>query len=221
MSKLKFYRYDITDKDFEDLKSLNTLSFDVESMGLNLHYARLCLIQIYFPEIDTTYMVHFPANDHAPINRMYKLSINLVKLLKLKSIKKIAHYARFDCLAIKKYLGVTLENIVCTKIMSQACRTYSEKHGLKDLCKELLNINIDKTNQTSDWGAEELTDSQKSYAMNDVIYLHILYDKLLEICKRENKLEIAKEMFKCIIPFVNVENYGFNPSKIIDPFGYK
>jgi ribonuclease D len=221
MSKLNFYSHDIPDSEMEKLLKVNTLAFDVESMGLNLQYARLCLIQLYFPEIDCTYMVHFPANNHISINKMYQLSVNLKKLLRVKKIKKIAHYARFDCLAIKKYLGVTLENVVCTKIMSQVCRTYSDKHGLKDLLRELFNINIDKTNQTSDWGSSQLSDSQKSYAMNDVIHLPGLYAKLMEMCIREKKLEIVNEMFKCIIPFVNVENLGFNPSKILDPFGFK
>lgn len=117
---------------------------------------------------------------------------NLKKLLSDDSRTQIFHYARFDVAAIKIYLGVDVKNIYCTKIASRLARTYSDQHGLKELCKELIKVTISKQQQCSNWGADELTKEQIDYAASDVLYLHQLREKLDEILKKEGRVDLAK-----------------------------
>lgn len=220
MSKMKinFHKFDLDNETYEKLKNIQVLAFDTETTGLIMPPARLCLIQLFFPEINEVHMVHFPIDKEKRINNLYNNSKNLKELLRRNTILKIAHYARFDCLVVKKYLKVKLANVVCTKILSQVCRTYSDKHGLKDLCREILDKSIDKGQQTSDWGRDVLTEAQKTYAAQDVIFLPELYEALKERCEQEERYEVAKELFKCIPCFVEAEAGGFNPDKILNPF---
>jgi len=155
-----------------------SVAIDTEAMGLDPARDRLCLIQIFDGETDC-HMVQFEnSNVKAP---------NLTKLLNDESVQKIFHYARFDMATLKHALKTDVKNVYCTKIASKIARTYTNNHGLKDLCKELLNVEISKKQQSSDWGNSNLSKEQIAYAANDVIYLHQIKNKLDEMLVRENR----------------------------------
>lgn len=167
----------------------SSIALDTETLGLNNNRDRLCLIQISGGD-GKAHLVQFEKDQYnAP---------NLKKLLQDEKIEKIMHYARFDVAVIHRYIGVLLSNIFCTKIASKLTRTYTDKHGLKDLCKELVGIDLSKHQQTSDWGQENLSKEQLEYAASDVLYLHQIKDKLVEMLKREKRLEIAKSCFNFV-----------------------
>ena len=154
------------------------VAIDTEAMGLDPARDRLCLIQIFDGETDC-HMVQFEnSNSDSP---------NLIKLLSDEKIEKIFHYARFDMAALKHALKIDVKNVYCTKIASKIARTYTNNHGLKDLCKELLGVEISKKQQSSDWGNTNLSKEQIAYAANDVIYLHQIKDRLDEILIREDR----------------------------------
>ena len=154
------------------------VAIDTEAMGLDPARDRLCLIQIFDGETDC-HMVQFEnSNTESP---------NLIKLLNNENIQKIFHYARFDMAALKHALKIDIKNVYCTKIASKVARTYTNNHGLKDLCKELLGVEISKKQQSSDWGNSNLSKEQIAYAANDVIYLHQIKDKLDEMLVREDR----------------------------------
>ena len=154
------------------------VAIDTEAMGLDPARDRLCLIQIFDGETDC-HMVQFEnSNTDSP---------NLIKLLSDEKIEKIFHYARFDMAALKHALKIDVKNVYCTKIASKIARTYTNNHGLKDLCKELLGVEISKKQQSSDWGNSNLSKEQIAYAANDVIYLHQIKDRLDEILIREDR----------------------------------
>lgn len=184
------------------------IAIDTETMGLDLSRDRLCLIQISNGDGDA-YLVQFDKkNYNAP---------NLKKMLLDENRGKIFHFARFDLAAIKKYLGIELSNVFCTKIASKLVRTYTENHGLKDLCRELLGISISKQQQSSYWGAEKLTEDQKEYAAKDVVFLHSLRAILLEMLITENRNEIAHKLFEFLPTRVNLDLMGWNE---VDIFSY-
>lgn len=163
------------------------VAVDTEAMGLDVHRDRLCVVQLS-PGDGTADVVQIPADKHdAP---------NLKKLLGDKSITKIFHFARFDLAMIYNTLGVMPEPVFCTRTASRLARTYTDKHGLKDLARELLNIDMSKQQQSSDWGAETLTDAQLAYAASDVLYLHQLMDKLDVMLKREGRYDLAAACFR-------------------------
>lgn len=183
-----------------DIPTSSLVAIDTETMGLNHVRDRLCLVQLTF-DAKTVYLVKFnpDADYHAP---------NLSRLLEDDSITKIFHYARFDVLALSYYLEVTVNNVFCTKIASYLARTYTSRHGLKDLVKEYLGVEISKQSQTSDWGAPSLTDEQKTYAATDVIYLHALRAKLIEQLNREDRLYLAEECFDFLNTRVDLDMLG-------------
>ena len=154
------------------------VAIDTEAMGLDPARDRLCLIQIFDGETDCHMVQLENSNVKAP---------NLTKLLNDEGIQKIFHYARFDMATLKHALKTDVKNVYCTKIASKIARTYTNNHGLKDLCKELLNVEISKKQQSSDWGNSNLSKEQIAYAANDVIYLHQIKDKLDEMLVRENR----------------------------------
>lgn len=177
------------------------IAIDTETMGLNLHRDKLCLLQ-FSNGNGEAHLVHFVNQDYtAP---------NLKALLLDKTRCKIFHFARFDLAAIKKYLSIDLENIFCTKISSKLVRTYTDSHGLKDLCRELLNINISKQQQSSYWGTDNLSSEQKEYAAKDVLYLHQLKDILQKMLLRENRLELAQDIFRFLPTRANLDLIGWN-----------
>ena len=180
---IKLYQGDIP----KNLNLGSSIAIDTETMGLNITNDRLCLVQISSGNGEC-HIIKFKKEKYN--------SINLKKILEDKSILKIFHFARFDVAVIKKYLQVNCSPIYCTKIASKIARTFTNRHGLKDLCKNLLKIDINKQNQTSDWGNEELTEEQVSYAATDVLYLHEIKNKLDKMLKREGREYLADACFK-------------------------
>lgn len=183
--KITLYQNDLPNN--HELESAKSVAIDAESLGLNYKGRdKLCLLQLCSGNKEV-YIVQF--------DREKYLTPNLNKLLSNKNILKIAHYARFEIGILKHYLKIDLQNIYCTKIASKLCRTYTDKHGLYDITKELLGITLNKTQQSSDWGLKELSEEQKQYAASDVIYLHHIKEKLDQMLLRENRNEIAKKCF--------------------------
>ncbi len=183
----------------------DSIAIDTETLGLNNNRDRLCLIQISGGD-GKAHLVQFEKDQ-------YNAS-NLKKLLENEKIEKIMHYARFDVAVIHRYLGVSLSNIFCTKIASKLTRTYTDKHGLKDLCKELLGVDLSKHQQTSDWGQANLSKEQLEYAASDVLYLHQLKDKLVDMLKREKRLEIAKACFNFVPARAELDILGWPDTDI-------
>ena len=188
--KIIFCENDLTEELFNVYKSSKYLALDTEAMGLCHGRDRLCLIQIC-NESDLTACIKIEiGNRKAP---------RIQNLLENAKIMKIFHYARFDVAALKCNLSIETQNIFCTKIASKLARTYTNKHGLKDLINELLAIELDKSSQSSDWGSEEnLSQDQINYAANDVKYLIKAMDKLTLMLKREKRYEIAQKCFSVI-----------------------
>ena len=197
----------------EDLPDLldhtNEIGVDTETTGLNLSRDRLCLIQIGISR-NECHLVKFDKSEFQKEGK-YK---NLVNLLNNKKIKKIFHYARFDLAVIKKFLKINCENIFCTKIASKLVRTYTDKHGLKDLCKEILEIDLNKSQQSSDWSASDLSKNQIKYASHDVIFLFDLKKKLHEMLKREDRLEISEKIFSFLQTRIELDLSGWIDSDI-------
>jgi ribonuclease D len=168
------------------------LAIDTETMGLNITRDRLCLIQISAGDGDAHLVRFAPSSNYD--------SPNLIAILANPEICKIFHFARFDLAAIKYYLKTEVQNIYCTKIASKLVRTYTDSHGLKTLCEEIANIEISKKQQSSDWGNDNLSNKQLEYAANDVLYLHIIKEKLEQMLLREHK----KFLYDKIIDFLPV-----------------
>jgi ribonuclease D len=169
----------------DNLAIAGSVAIDTETMGLKPSRDRLCLVQLATAD-EQIYLVQFRNKFNAP---------NLCKVLQDPSVCKIFHYARFDMATLFHYLGAMPENIFCTKIASMLVRTYTDKHGLKNLVREILEVELDKKEQSSDWGADVLTDKQKDYAATDVKYLHKLWKILSTRLDRENRIELAKKCF--------------------------
>jgi ribonuclease D len=166
------------------------VAVDTETMGLAPHRDRLCLVQLSAGD-GTCHVVQFPsASSVIPF-----AAPNLKALLADADVTKLFHYARFDLAVLLKYVGVACAPNYCTKIASRLVRTYTDRHGLKDLCRELLGIELSKEQQSSDWGSETLTPDQLDYAARDVAYLHRLRRKLDEMLERENRCELAEACF--------------------------
>jgi ribonuclease D len=190
MSNYQLFQNDLP---LQSLKSFKgDITIDTETLGLNVKRDRLCLIQLRNESNKKVYLIQFDQNISSANSR------NIKSLMEDKSLTKIFHYARFDMAVLKENLNINVKNIFCTKIASKLTRTYSSRHGLKDLVKEILNIELDKTEQTSDWSQKKLTKQQIQYAMNDVIYLSDLKKNL------ESKLLETKRLktFKSIMNFL-------------------
>ena len=188
-----------------DLNLGSVVAIDSETMGLKPQRDRLCLIQLSSGD-GNAHLVQFEqCNYTAP---------NLIKLLEAPDITKIFHYARFDVAIIKKYLKAETNSIYCTKIASKLVRTYTDKHGLKDLCKELLNLDLSKQQQSSDWGAKDLTEEQKIYAASDVLHLHKIKEILDQRLLREERNELAYFCFKFLQTRANLDLIGFENEDI-------
>ena len=173
--------------DLPDTLDLGSIvAIDCETMGLNFYRDRLCLVQLSGGD-GIAHMVQIAAGqDSAP---------NLCKLLANEKILKVFHFGRFDIAALLKTFGVLTSPVYCTKIASKLIRTYTDRHGLKNLLQELLDTDISKQQQSSDWGSETLTDAQLEYAASDVLYLHSLKNELDLRLKREGRLDLAKSCF--------------------------
>ena len=190
MSNYQLFQNDLP---LQSLKSFKgDITIDTETLGLNIKRDRLCLIQLRNESNKKVYLIQFDQNISSANSK------NIKVLMEDKSITKIFHYARFDMAVLKENLNINVKNIFCTKIASKLTRTYSSRHGLKDLVKEILNIELDKTEQTSDWSQKKLTKHQIQYAMNDVLFLSDLKKNL------ESKLLETKRLktFKSIMNFL-------------------
>jgi ribonuclease D len=162
-------------------------AIDTETMGLDPHRDRLCVVQLS-PGDGSADVVQIPAGA--------KDAPNLKKLLADTSIVKIFHFARFDIASLYNAFGVMPTPVYCTKIASRLCRTYTDKHGLKDLVRDMLGVDLSKQQQLSDWGTDELTDAQVAYAASDVLHLHALRQKLDTMLAREHREDLAAACFR-------------------------
>jgi ribonuclease D len=182
-----------------------SIAIDSETMGLNIIRDRLCLVQISAGNGDA-HLVQFEQGKYdAP---------NLRRILADEKIQKIFHFARFDLAALQFYLKVEVQNIYCTKIASRLVRTYTEAHGLKVLCEELLGVELSKKQQSSDWGNLKITEKQLEYAASDVLHLHKLQEKLDKMLEREGRAEIFKSCLKFLPTRVKLDLQGFGAGDI-------
>ena len=182
-----------------------SVAVDTEAMGLNHKRDRLCLVQLSNGN-GICHLVQIQNNISKPKN--------LIKLFKNKKILKIFHYARFDVGILKHSFNINIENIYCTKIASKLARTFTNEHGYKDLCKNLLNKKISKTEQTTDWGSKKLTQAQQKYAATDVLYLHKIKNELDKILIRENRVKLAQACFDFISIRVDLDLLGWSEQDI-------
>ena len=181
------------------------VAVDTETQGLQPQRDRLCLVQLSNGD-GNAHLVKFGPNfANAP---------NLKKVLSDPNILKLFHFARFDVAVLQKYLEVITKPIYCTKIASKLVRTYTDKHGLKDLCKELLNLDLSKQQQSSDWGAKDLTEEQKTYAASDVLYLHKIKEILDQRLLREERVKLANFCFEFLQTRANLDLIGFENEDI-------
>ena len=177
------------------------VAVDTETMGLNPHRDRLCLVQLSAGDDDGRIVQFAPGAYEAP---------NLKALLSDPSVTKLFHFARFDLAMLSHYLGVRCAPVYCTKIASKIARTSTDRHGLKDLCKELLGIDLSKQQQLSDWGAPELSPEQLAYAASDVLHLHALRAKLDVLLEREGRSRLAARCFEFLPARAELDLLGWD-----------
>jgi ribonuclease D len=194
---VRLHRGDLPDLARYDVGSV---AVDTETMGLVPHRDRLCVVQISPGDGSADVVQLAPGARSAP---------NLAKILADPAVLKIFHFARFDLGALQSGLGVMAVPVYCTKIASRLARTYSDKHGLKDLVREVLGIDLSKQQQLSDWGAEALTDAQVAYAGSDVLHLHALREKLDALLLREGRSELAAACFQFLPDRVRLDLAGW------------
>jgi len=179
---IHYHLYDLP----EELTVEGALAVDTETLGLNPHRDRLCVVQLSAGDGDA-HLVHFTEPKYA--------APNLKKLLKQRGLTKLFHFGRFDIAVLDKYLGVKCKPVYCTKIASKLVRTYTDRHGLKDLCKELIGVDLSKEQQSSHWAAETLSEAQQAYAASDVLYLHALKAELDKRLEAQGRATLAKACF--------------------------
>ncbi len=168
------------------------VAVDTETMGLNPHRDRLCLVQLSAGDGAAHLVQIVPPS----LGGRGADCPNLKRLLSDPGVTKLFHFARFDCAALRLHLGVAVAPVVCTKVASKLVRTFTDRHGLKDLCRELLGVEISKQQQSSDWGAPELSPEQLAYAASDVLHLHALWERLEGLLRREGRLALAEACFR-------------------------
>lgn len=181
------------------------VAIDTETMGLEPRRDRLCVVQLSAGD-GSADVVQIPQDaSSAP---------NLEKLLADPGVTKIFHYARFDIAVLKNRFGVITGPVYCTKIASKLVRTYTDRHGLKDLVRELLNVDLSKQQQSSDWGAEKISDAQLEYAAADVLYLHDVKRHLDRMLRREGRMELAEACFKFLSTRIELDLLGWDETDI-------
>jgi ribonuclease D len=178
-----------------------SVAVDTETLGLNPHRDRLCVVQLSRGD-GTAEVVQIPRDGAPPIN--------LIRLLGDPGVLKIFHFARFDLAVLYHYLGIMPAPVYCTKIASKLTRTYTDRHGLKDLLRELVGIDISKQQQSSDWGADTLTEAQVAYAASDVLHLHPLKEKLDVLLAREGRTELAAACYAFLPTRARLDLLGWN-----------
>ena len=182
-----------------------SVAIDTETLGLRPHRDRLCLVQLSAGD-GTAHLVQFDGSDYS--------APRLKALLAAKSVTKIFHFARFDAAVLKKYLGVETAPIYCTKIVSKLVRTYTDRHGLKDLAAELAGIELSKQQQSSDWGAAKLSEQQLAYAASDVLHLHEIKAKLDAMLDRSGRRAMAEAAFAFLSTRAALDLAGFEDMDI-------
>ena len=203
------YEDDLPDNfDFKDI-----VAIDCETLGLNPHRDRLCLVQISNGD-GNAHLVKIKAKYNSDTTPKQSLAPNLCSMLVDKNIMKLFHFARFDIGALLSHFNVITKPVFCTKIASKLVRTYTDKHGLKNLINEILNVDISKREQSSDWGALELSDSQMEYAASDVLFLHELKSNLEMRLVRENRLSLAEACFKFLPERAKLDIEGWKDEDI-------
>lgn len=191
-----FHKHDLPD----NLSLGPVVAIDTETLGLNLQRDRLCLVQLSAGDGDA-HLVQIAAEQ--------KPCPNLKHLLADLACEKLFHFGRFDIAMLKQHVGPLSGPVFCTKIASKLCRTYTDRHGLADLCRELLGLDISKQQQSSDWGADELSKAQREYAAGDVLYLHQLKDKLKNMLVRSDRLQMAENCFAFLSARTDLDLAGF------------
>ena len=181
------------------------VAVDCETMGLDPHRDRLCLVQLSSGD-GTAHLVQ--------IAKGQKKAPNLARMLRSRSVEKLFHFGRFDIAVLAHAFGAVARPVYCTKIASKLTRTFTDRHGLKNLCQELIGIDISKQQQSSDWGAEDLTQAQLEYAASDVLYLHRLRAVLDERLAREGRTEIAKACFRFLPDRATLDLKGWSEEDI-------
>lgn len=197
LQDFQVFEQDISEAALHTYLQAPAIAVDTETMGLIPQRDRLCLVQLCDPEGHTAALRIVQGQTMAP---------NLKCLLEEPSVLKVFHFARFDIATLRHYLGIDVAPVFCTKIASKLARTYSPKHGLKDVVQELEQIELDKSAQSSDWGnAANLSEEQLRYAANDVRYLLKIQLKLTDMLKRENRWELAQACFDCLPTIVSLD----------------
>jgi ribonuclease D len=189
------------------LDFVGSVAIDTETMGLNPRRDRLCLVQLSAGD-NSAHLVQFAGSDYS--------APRLKALLANPAVLKIFHFARFDIAVLKAYLGVTTAPLYCTKVASKLARTYTDRHGLKDLASELVGVELSKQQQSSDWGAAELTQQQLQYAASDVLHLHAIKARLDAMLERENRLVLAQRCFDFLSTRADLDLLGFEGLDIFE-----
>ncbi len=198
---IRFHKGDLPDLE----RYTGSVAIDAETQGLNPHRDRLCLVQLS-PGDGSADIVQIMAGQHA--------APNIARLLADPSLLKIFHFARFDLAVLAHAFGVMAQPIFCTKIASRLTRTYTDRHGLKDLAKELLDVDLSKQQQSSDWAAETLSQAQLAYAASDVVHLHALKEILQARLAREGRKELAEACFAFLPARVHLDLAGWGEEDI-------
>nr|WP_295469434.1 ribonuclease D [Mesorhizobium sp.] len=199
---IRFHTGDLADLSNYDV---DVIAIDTETLGLNPHRDRLCVVQIS-PGDGTADVVQIAAGQ--------KRAPNLVSLLRNRKITKIFHFGRFDLAVLYQAFGVMPEPVFCTKIASRLTRTYTDRHGLKDICNELLGVSLSKVQQSSDWAAAKLTPEQLEYAASDVLYLHRLREALVHRLDRDGRAAEAAACFKFLPTRAKLDLMGWGEEDI-------
>ncbi|RWK41850.1 ribonuclease D [Mesorhizobium sp.] len=202
MSDIRFHKNDLPGLLHYDV---GAVAIDTETLGLNPHRDRLCVVQISPGDGSADVIQIAPGQKKAP---------NLVSLLRNRSITKLFHFGRFDLAVLYQAFGVMPEPVFCTKIASRLTRTYTDRHGLKDICFELLGVNLSKAQQSSDWAAETLSPEQLEYAASDVLYLHQLRDVLTMRLARDNRSKEAEACFRFLPTRAKLDLMGWEEEDI-------
>lgn len=194
--------------DLPDLSRFRgSVAVDTETMGLHPHRDRLCVVQLSAGD---------GSADVVKIRRGQTRAPNLERLLADPDVVKIFHYARFDLAVLYHTFGFVPGPVYCTKVASKLVRTYTDRHGLKDLTRDLIGVELSKQQQSSDWGADELTEAQLAYAASDVLYLHQIRDKLDPLLERENRRDIAEACFRFLPTKARLDLIGWAETDILD-----
>jgi ribonuclease D len=199
---IRFHKGDLADLSNYDV---DAVAIDTETLGLNPHRDRLCVVQIS-PGDGTADVIQIAAGQ--------KRAPNLVSLLKNRKITKLFHFGRFDLAVLYQAFGAMPEPVFCTKIASRLTRTYTDRHGLKDICNELLGVSLSKVQQSSDWAAETLSPEQLEYAASDVLYLHRLRDVLAARLAREKRTKEAEACFRFLPTRAKLDLMGWDEADI-------